>query len=97
MKPLGHVSQGARRIAARAREAVMCSGEAAVFLSRITGQAAAVGYTDADYSRALRRHGLHLVGVYVDDLADTDEQLEQLVEDLVEHTRWRRYKGARHA
>lgn len=85
MRPLGHVSQGARRLAFRVRTTVKDHGQVAVFLSRTTGQGAAVAYTDPEYAFAMRRHVQHLVGVYVDDLGDNDELFERVVEDLREH------------
>lgn len=87
MKPLGHRSQGLRRIAMRARGAVLGCGEAAVFLSRSTGHAAAVAYTDRRYASAIRRHAAHLVGIYRDDLGENPGLTERLVEDLCEHAR----------
>lgn len=90
MRPLGHASIGARRIAMRARAAVLAHGEIAVFLSRTTREAAAVAYTDTDYAWARRRHAAHLVGTYRDDLSDNTGLLEQLIDDLIEHAKARK-------
>lgn len=85
MKPLGHRSEGTRRLARRAQEAVFAHGEVAVFLSLTTGQAAALPYTRFGYAAALRRHARHLVGVYQDRLGDNAGLYEQLLADLAAH------------
>jgi hypothetical protein len=85
MRTLGHLSQGTLRIAQSACDAVLAHGEVAVFLSRKTGEAAAVEYTSRDYQYAMRRHAPHLVGVYRDNLADNDGLFEQMLDDLACH------------
>lgn len=87
MKPLGHASDGARRLALRAREAILKHGQAAIFLGCGTGEAVAVEHTDADYTGALQRHALHLVGVYRDDLSNPSTLGEQLVGGFLIHMR----------
>lgn len=94
MKPLGNLSNGVRRMATRAHQAVLGCGEVAVFLNRQTRRAAAVPYTAPGYARVLQSHATHLVGVYRDDLGDNDGLVERMVDDLVVHAKARRAVSA---
>lgn len=85
MRVLGHLSKGTFRIAQSACDAVLAHGQVAVFLSKATGEAAAVEYTSGDYQFALRRYASHLVGVYRDNLSDNSGLFEQLQDDLAHH------------
>jgi len=82
---LGKLSRGTSRIAYRARAAIVTSGQAAIFLSRGTGNAVAVAYTAPDFEWQCRRHLQHLVGVYTDPLDDGRALLAQLNDDLLAH------------
>lgn len=99
MITLGPISSGAARLAKAARHAVMECGEAAIFASVVTGEAAAIAYTAPDYAMQLRRHAEHLVGVYRDDVKkhythDVERQAEllrEITDDLVEHLKLSRF------
>lgn len=84
IEPLGHVSSGLRRIAARASTVVDSKGECAVFLSLQTRNAYALTRTDPDWRTAPTRNSKHLVGVY-QPIAGKDAIAKWVLDDLLAH------------
>lgn len=87
---LGPITSGTIRLAMRARDAVVDSGQAAIFASRVTGMAVAVPYTDPSFDWLIRRHAEHLVGVYTDTCGKTSELRQQIQDDMTHHLTTRR-------
>lgn len=85
MRPLGTTARGLGALSIAARDAIVASGQAAIFVSRVTREAAAVPYTDPSYDWLVRRHAEHLVGVYTDPGYKTSTLRQQLLEDIRQH------------
>lgn len=83
--PLGPITSGTMRLAMRARDAIVESGSAAIFVSRATGMSVAIPYTDSSFDWLVRRHAEHLVGVYTDTCGKTSELRQQIQDDMNHH------------